>query len=135
MKKQIAVIVLVLISTLSFASGGNKFYSLNDKNEVKPVIYKSNGVALEPRILLLEQETKGTLSHTNKIFSKSPDHQGGNSWISKTFKAFGGGLDLVGFTVKMNRFDLGNKQEWANLKEFNLNANFARNGLSLKYRF
>ncbi len=59
----------------------------------------------------------------------------GNNWISQTISVFGGGFNLAGINIKMSEFDFIKKSGWVDKKEWNLNAERTRNGLSLKYKF
>lgn len=135
MKKSITIIVLVLTYSLSFASGGNKYSNLDDRNERKIVINKNNGVTLEHGALVPGKHTNGALKSTNTIIYNNPDGKGEDTWVSKTFRTFGSGLDLAGFNIKMNSFDLVKNTGWTHQKENQLNPDVTHNGLRLRFKF
>lgn len=135
MKKQIAALVFLIISTISFAGDGIPYSSLLDSDNEKTEYLISNKVMIKPNVILPGMGAIGILyDPNNKVYTNS-NPIGGNNWVSKTISVFGSGFNLVGINIKMSKFDFNRKSGWVDKKEWNLNADKTRNGLSLKYKF
>lgn len=129
MKKQIATLVFVIVSMISFAGDG---FDLS----IEKTGYKiTHDVSMEINSSLAGMVSRGVFNDSNHTDFKNPNPEGENTWISKTIFVFSSGFDLAGFNVKLNKFNMIKKSGWVHQKENNLHADITNNGLSIKFKF
>jgi len=134
MKKQLLTVVLVIVSTFSFANNGNVGKDLN--NHFEGTEHMVRNINLLETSSLLSGNRFGKIINNQIIgINKDQDHTEKQSLISKTISVFGNGIKLARFQVQMSRLKLVKGSGWVHQKEWNLHADKTNNGLSIRYKF